>query len=493
MNKNDDLADSDDDLDDIPELVYEPNVVVANAANVGNSAVGADVGNSVIGVVGAAGIGVVGADVGNSVIVDDVIKKIPTKKELLEQYENINTPIIQLGQDNFNYLVSELFLIINSSINNPYFNNIFGLKRIQGYVLQQRMNKHNKILEIIKGKKIMLAPVYLKGGMAYKAYDMFLTLKNDIDIKTPKTVDYDIIYYIDKLNDEKEIHIIDFIVQFIIKNYIILNKNNYIIKNFDTIDETNSLQQDESKKIIHLNKIKLEEYEKIIKIVNNKVLITMYKHPRYRFNMSLRVSVFKNDILERILDITFTEEEDTFKKINTLNIIKVNKSSQELYQHIVPDVNSLLQMSLLSLINRGTSPILYSKCQKDYFRIKYLIDLLENFKDMNPRLTVGFTIGIFTPILNYIISLVPHCIKYIDKEDINTNYFAKFPDQHMIREIIRDIIYDLKDREIDKKKEIIDSLYKRTTVNEYLERNKRKYLKYKQKYLELKKLKKLIK
>jgi hypothetical protein len=416
-------------------------------------------------------------------------KKIPTEQEMLKQYENINTPIMQFGQSIFNYLINILFNTINSSMNTPYFLSMFGSKRIKAHVLNQSLDKQNKIKEIVKINDVYLAPVYLKGGMAYKAYDMFLTLKNDIDIKTPKTVDYDIVYCIDNLNSTNEKDIIDFITQFIRDHYTILNSNNYIENNFDIIDETNSLQEGSSVQLIHLNKIKLEQYEQFISLINKKVLITMYKHPRYNFNISLRVSVFRNGITERIFDITFTKEEDAYKKINRLNVITVNKVGQELQHHIVPDIAALMQMSLVSLINRGTSPTLYNKCQKDYFRIKYLIDLLDNFKGGNTRMVVGYNIGTIAPKLDYIMSLIPHCKKYVDETDINSNYFSRFPDQYTVREMIREIIYGkFKTDELEQKKKMIDSMYKSNNTSDYLDRNKRKYLKYKQKYFELKKL-----
>ncbi len=91
--------------------------------------------------------------------------------------------------------------------------------------------------------------------------------------------------------------------------------------------------------------------------------------------------------------------------------------------------------------------------------------------------------------MEYIISLLPQCIKNVSDEDIKANYFDKFVGNVTVREIIREIIYNnLKSKELEQKKRIINQLLTDNHVTDFLDRNKRKYLKYKQKYLELKKL-----
>ncbi len=404
---------------------------------------------------------------------------------------NQNISTLQKGQNMFNFVVNNLFMAINNS---PLML-LFGRKLIKTNNLKQKINKTNEVAEIIRESDFVLAAAYLKGGMAYKAYDKFLTLKNDIDVKTPVTIDYDIVCCIEQINESIELQITDFIIGFMTHNYQILNNNNYINNNFDMIDETNSLPESSRNKLIHLNKIKLDSNEKIIRLINKKILITLFKYPpNPRLPhipppfLSLRISVHKNNILERIFDMTFTIEREPFEKVKSLNILEVDNFNGMPCLHIVPDVTSLIQMSLVSLINRGTTFNLYKKCQKDYVRTKYLIDLVESFKG-NGRLHLGYVFGTARNNLEYIISILPHCKKNISEEDVRTNFFDKLVGSITVREIVREIIYgNLRTKELEEKKVIIQQLLRDNNVYDYVERNKRKYLKYKQKYLELKNL-----
>ena len=113
----------------------------------------------------------------DTIIIDD--------KEVLKIFDDEQTEIINRGRLIFDIFVSNL---ITNIINKQIFDKITN-KLKKAYLLDLSKTTHSEII----------APViYLTGGTAYRAYSLFF---NNNDDNLPSTLDYDIVYCIDNLNE----------------------------------------------------------------------------------------------------------------------------------------------------------------------------------------------------------------------------------------------------------------------------------------------------
>ncbi len=388
-----------------------------------------------------------------------------------EEFNNINTYVFEIGKTFFDsFVFKTCYDLGNSTIDFRKKNALFF-----------------DVNNVIKHYDPEYPAIYITGGSAYMAYDKFLLKdKSQINRVTPKTVDYDITCCVNNFDTESLKKFILFITT---TNYNFLN-DLYIKDNFDDI------RQDH---------IKLEEHESLIGVLNNKLIITSYQHPKYKTSITFRFTLVRFDFIERIVDLYFTTQEEVFNKVKQINIINIGNN----IYHNVPECTSLIKLSLLSLINRGNNNRLYKNCIKDYMRLKYFFDLLNKQTEI-VRNTLGYTniVGkdntVYKQIFDFIAQFLPHCSKKISDSEININFFNELPSR--AADLFKLQLASILDSQDPPTKDVFEE-YK-TKINKYIESSKlmeyinkhtvkqtggndiyySKYLKYKKKYLALKKI-----
>ena len=344
-------------------------------------------------------------------------------KQIYNNFNNINTKIIKEGQYNFNLYLSNFFedIIFNKFT-------IFPIEILQ-HKLKNAIILNN--ITSIKYHTITCPIIFLSGGSAYRSYEQFFDKKSDI---LPSTVDYDITCCVDFIN---EISLTHYIINSIETNYKILNHNNYLTNNY------NFILNDNIQIIIN----ELDKYEFFLQLINNKILITMYKHPSYN-NISYRISLFRNNIKERIFDILFTTDYLISNKISNIKIININIFNNPPIYHLLPNIDSLIKMTLIAIINRSNNNLLYKKCIKDYYRLTKFLELLDKKSDYLHKI-LDYNPIKYKKIFNYIISIVPHCTKIINETILTTKYFDLIPKPPMNNLIKILLLYMLDNPEMD--------------------------------------------
>ena len=345
--------------------------------------------------------------------------------------------------------------------------------------------------------------VYIYGGSAYRIFDSYVNFLNLLSIIgykrnelpslsefSSRTNDFDINICLDPESfgvnqPTTEAAIIEFLKFYITTQHGLLGD---YINNFDNITRET---------IVGMN-----EYETVIGIINNKLLLSLYKDtrtPKSSKTLNFRISVGKiiNDILviEHVVELLFTIDEKKYNQINYIMDIGISKT----LTFPIPDINSLLLLSFQSIVNRANRIDLYPKCKKDFFRLNYffkIINLMPQHMSMHYgyyRYIKGIDIYEF---FKYIIKLHPYCS--IDEGELTQDYFMNIPLKTRIVDLLSYVIQDLQNpviQYIDLKpiKTEIDCIYLnskrieliKTILDIDLPTAQIKYLKYKQKYISL--------
>jgi len=287
-----------------------------------------------------------------------VAEKVVTKHELLKTLEEPFTDIIYSGKQYLDYFVALLF--------NEY---IF---------------------------KFPDTKIYMKGGSVYNLYAKHLNK----DIIYPRSIDYDISLHISPQYNLKEI-IKQFYAElpiYIISIYNILKA--YLNTNFEEISP-------QYKNTITSSVIVSKE---TIILAYQKILVTIYYDDKYP-NFSIRISLQKNNTLIRIVDMLITQELTKIKPymimINNKDIVipqqlsslsPIQNPLKKLYV-LVPRVDYLIILTLKAIINRCTT-INSEKCKKDYYRLKQFFKILQNINS-DSALIIGYTRKELYDIFNY--------------------------------------------------------------------------------------------
>ena len=238
------------------------------------------------------------------------------------------------------------------------------------------------ILLKIKNKDLI---VYIRGGHAYRVYEqIFYMINSNIHPKIlPPTVDYDIVIYIPAILDLDYInrikkdtideyqHYIAELFQNIFSNTLLININS-ITKTY--VDELSRLKP--------MNTYTFEIYYNLI-IINN-----YYTNGR-TWSSSYMYCALINDKIETIYEFLFTNGYTERIERNNINIDILNTGYDSFYylQTFLLDYNTLIQKSLISLLNRGIDRYIkqYSpddiakmtqKYDKDSIRLRYLFTTL---------------------------------------------------------------------------------------------------------------------
>jgi hypothetical protein len=375
------------------------------------------------------------------------------------------------------------------------------------YILQKDISikcalHKNKFINDITIKEIKNIPaIYISGGMAYKIYDDYLLEKfpeNDMKIfdYSPRTTDFDITVCIEnfgQLRKFNENSIGEYLHQLLEKYYIVLNKNDYIARNFVDMNiyiETINL-------LYPLERAPLGQSpktEQIVGYVQNKLLITVLsERGRTNFRISVGIEDASHTLkLEHIVELIFTTEDLPYKSIKEIKMLDFKPSPTPLFM-LVPDINSLILLTLTAIVNRGLSKNKYTKCKKDYLRLKFLFNKLHSITNAQLIKHIGYIPQVngidLMYIFDYIISIIPHCSRLIPSESISL-FFDKFPFIQAIKDgllyIINNInnieIVDIFTRESRQINELIE-LYNKQLDKKMLN----KYMKYKNKFLNLRK------
>ena len=407
--------------------------------------------------------------------------------------------LIERGLNQFNHFVHSLLKILVEQVN-------FSKMLIGG--VQKSLSRWFD--ESFKVRYYAATPaIYIYGGAAYRLFDSCITFLNLLSTSgharssfpvlseySSRTNDYDIRICLEPesfgANQENtEAMIKSFLIYIVNTHYKILNHDNYINDTFDDITRENIVG-------------KISQYETVVNIINNKILISLYKDTRTQKsseNINFRISVGKNIdgilVLEHIVELIFTINENKYHDVNKVIDIRISK----IMTFPIPDINSLIYLSLESLVNRANRNDIYLKCKKDFFRLNYFFKII----NLIPAHTITFygyirytkNIDIYD-FFKYIVKLHPYCS--IEEGDLTQDYFKNVLFQNRIAELLTYIILDLRNPSIyyinlQPVKDEIKSIYLISKRKELIKTRlgidvqdnvTRKYLKYKQKYLKLK-------
>ena len=326
--------------------------------------------------------------------------------------------------------------------------------------------------------------IFVYGGSAYDVYDKYLSNQNGkLFDYSPRPYDYDVRFVATKITDENIMNVQKYLTMLFKDSYKILNHNNFITDNFIDLNEETL-------------RGKLPENETIVEIINNKVLLSKYKHPKYS-TTNFRISLFisKDDTIHGDHVYEFVISEDDEKTPNSL-ILLPNVSFP------VPDIVSLFKLTFISVFGRALFMDKYTKCFKDVVKLKYFFNLL-NIQNQDMLIFLGFkTTNSFVNLANflkYVIDFVPYCDtnKY-DKTNIVHFILTQhdtYTDENGNKSSIKDEILKILSivlnniNDSDAVNEEISRLkHMKTYIESINEKSKflNKYKKYKNKYLQLK-------
>ena len=374
-------------------------------------------------------------------------------EDIQQKYFNTETDIMNKGKQQFDEFIGLLIYLFVDKY---------------GDLLRRKKN-----VMVLKNRSHSYGPcLFITGGLAYRYYNLLIMNENNV---IPPSTDYDITFCLEKLPipEQKIENIIDI---------ILIAINEYISQLYPII----KVILDVYAKNITPADFKKANFTTFSNIINDKIMLVIYKFPPVN-TFTLKISFFTKDNQEiKFIDILFSAEDSDYNKIKELRLINV-PIYPDLYLP-VPDIDSLLKISLYSLINRGVNVQHYNKCFKDFLRIYQLLYNLSKVAPINYPI-LGYTPDKYDKLFKYIISIVPHCSIIIDETDKKQlkNFFDKIniinSGEEMVT-IIQEIINEKKTletgtQELNKSSELIK-------FNQEQDYFKQKYMEYKQKYLEAK-------
>ena len=374
---------------------------------------------------------------------------------------------IDMNRENVEKFINDVFstILLDFKYDPP-----IELKKIPLHTVNELMDNHPCI--------------FVYGGSAYNVYDKYLSNQNGkLFDYSPRPYDYDVKFIATKITDENIMNVQKYLTVLFKDSYKILNHNNFITSNFIDLNEETL-------------RGKLPENETIVEIINNKVLLSKHKHPKYsatNFRISLFVSKDDTIYSDHIYEFIFSEDDE-----NTPNSLILLPN----VNFPVPNIVSLFKLTFISVFGRALFMDKYTKCYKDLVKLKYFFNLL-NVQESSKLKFLGFeTTNSFVNLANFlkcIIDFVPYCnINKYDKTNIvhfiltqHNTYTDEDGNKSSIKdEIIKILSIVLNNiNDSDAVNEEISRLkYMKTYIESLNEKSKflNKYKKYKNKYLQLK-------
>jgi len=347
--------------------------------------------------------------------------------------------------------------------------------------------------------------IYISGGAAYNIYDIFL-LKDKAKLfeYSPRTTDYDITFCCNNIDLGDSVNLLaKFFINKLQEYYSVLNTNDYMDQ-FAALDTS----MEEIKK-----QLGMKEHENIVAVIEDKIILSLYRDPSFKFNYTFKVGLMikegEETHYDHLFEFIFTTAPDVYDSIICIKNIEIGTN-----HFLVPDIISLIKLSLLAIINRGHRLNLYKKCKKDFYRLNYMFKILLpltsiqlnnilpiSYKDMG-----AYNIKNCYSLFQYIINLLPYCSKDIRETIVvehltnlqnysSSNFDKNYGNEKFINLILNSLRNMLKNLdkpwmiEFEKNKiaTYLAELKKKLAETGSSDINfQNKYLKYKTKYLKLK-------
>jgi hypothetical protein len=261
-------------------------------------------------------------------------------------------------------------------------------------------NPQNVVTRISNEPKI-----YYLGGAAYASYNRMITENGGADIfrYAPRTHDWDTSFVLKKKDDIMMNNIERNLLDYFRNNYARLNENNYIESTFEQINKKPELDQKHKEELVGLVGPKDKECIEITRIVKGGR--GGYENIRVNLVKRIKDTYAKNHICEFVFWFGKTRQE----YINSTVKLIYNDTT-----YYLPKLFDLLKSNLESLKNRSKNPDAMAKCRQDYLRITNFIQSINSVRQIIPTLVEDLTY--VTEYLEKIRPYVPQCIDELDRE-----------------------------------------------------------------------------
>ena len=331
--------------------------------------------------------------------------------------------------------------------------------------------------------------IFTMGGVSYSAYGKFFEELAHVPMESvaPRTHDWDIVICVDDFNDEILEYFKNISISFANNIYTNFSPSSYFSSFLDIDTTVGSYNREARETTYYVHPSKKIEL----------TYIKTKKYLNFRLNLALGIDgVYeKNHIVEIVL---WNKLSKLSNSINTINVLELKTGTK----YFVPELNNLINYSLIAIINRSSDSYKFAKCRQDYSRIKYICDtysimpaalkeklgnltdvclLLEQFADKLRQCSTTLTDDEYDIIKKRLVDN-PEYIAHIEenKKELR-GIVQKFFTESAYEEDIEDTIDEVEDKKedetIDEKEDEIDDV----PMNYYT-----KYIKYKNKYLNLK-------
>ena len=326
--------------------------------------------------------------------------------------------------------------------------------------------------------------IYYLGGAAYACYNRMITENGGADIfrYAPRTHDWDTSFCLKKKDTTMMNNIETNLLDYFRNNYARLNANNYIETTFEQINLKRDIEHGE--KLVGLIGPVGREYFEITRLERRGFL-------NLRVNLVKRINdkYAKNHICEFVFWFGKTRQD------------YINSTVKLIYNdtiYYLPKLFDLLKSNLESLKNRSGNPDAMAKCRQDYLRITNFIQSINSVRQIIPTLVEDLTY--VTEYLEKIRPYVPQCMDELDRETFESlqknliHLGKKTKKINNVQRVIQ-IYYDYYIERIQLERQInkmtlLEALNpdNMDDVDEEADRDAdsyyaKKYLKYKQKYL----------
>jgi hypothetical protein len=319
--------------------------------------------------------------------------------------------------------------------------------------------------------------IFTMGGASYSAYGKFFEELGHIPMESasPRTHDWDIVICVDDFNDEILEYFKNISISIANNIYTNFSQSSYFSSFLDIDTPVGSYNKETREVTYYVHPSKKIEL----------VYIKTKKYLNFRLDLALNIDgVYeKNHIIEIVL---WNKLSNLSNSINTINVLELKNG----IKYFVPELNNLINYSLIAIINRSSDSYKFAKCRQDYSRIKYICDtysimpsglkekignltdicvLLEKFADKLRHCSTILTDDEYDIIKKRLVDN-PEYIAYIEENkkelrELVEKFFSESAYEEDIEDVINEVSYDQDDEPMD--------YYK-------------KYIKYKNKYLNLK-------
>lgn len=361
-------------------------------------------------------------------------------------------------------------------------------KNEHNYLVNYAPTAHGRIVINTREEKSPL--IYYLGGSAYMAYDDIINKINTdrgipsvpLSQEAPRTHDWDISLQLKPelgVRDRNIIPLVTPILHRVIREqYDRLNQNNYF-NNFENISALPALEHDEKE----LN----YDSRPHTHVINNKIELSFLSTDvfiNFRLNLVARIGteIKKNHIIELI----FWKKGGESLPQDINQIVKINLDT---YAYYVPLPIDLIKSNLASLMNRSVRVDRVAKCRQDYFRMMGIIRKFESIQDIPQLSSIIIDFDYVKEFLRNISHIVPQCVDPIENsqlfKDILTN-LKTIPNRGKDQLKLLQYYYDFFITRVELERTISGRPVRPAAAASLSGGYKTKYLKYKQKYLELK-------